>query len=371
MLTLASGKTGRCHEISVMRIGVFLPNWIGDVVMATPAIRALRKLAGPEGHLVGCMRPYVADVLSGTGWLDSKIICVKPSSKWRVAAPGVYQALRAEQLSCVVLLTNSTRTGWIAWRSGARERIGFGGQGRSWLLTRRVAAARLDAEGQRVSTIDGYLRLAEEAGCEPESPRLELATTAADERAADVVWQQLKLPPGDQVVMLNTGGAYGAAKIWPAEYFAELARRIVARRGDHLTVLVNCGPAEREIARDIAAQCGSRRVVSLADCERLPIGLTKACIRRSRMVVSTDSGPRFLGIAFGKPVVTLFGPTDPAATATHYDRETPLSLSLDCQPCMKRACPLVHHRCMRELSVDRVYAAVARHLDRPAAEDAA
>jgi heptosyltransferase-2 len=354
-----------------MRVAVFLPNWIGDVVMATPAIRALRKLVGPNGHLTGVMRPYVAEVLAGTHWLDSQIICVKPKSRLRVAANDVYQALRAERLDRVVLLTNSTRTAWIAWRSGARQRIGFKGQGRSWMLTHRVAARRIGADGVRISTIDGYLRLAETAGCQPEPPQLELATTPADERAADAVWQRLRLPPGNKVVVMNTGGAYGAAKIWPAEHFAELANRIVGRRGDSLSVLVNCGPAEREIARDIVARSGSPRVVSLADCEQLPIGLTKACVRRSRMVVSTDSGPRFLGIAFGKPVVTLFGPTDPAATATHDKREMSLSLSLDCQPCMERVCPLVHHRCMRDLTVDRVYAAVSRSLDAPAAEDAA
>jgi heptosyltransferase-2 len=150
-----------------------------------------------------------------------------------------------------------------------------------------------------------------------------------------------------------------------------LAWRIVGRRGDQLWVLVNCGPAERQIARDIVAQSGNPRVVSLADCEQLPIGLTKACIRRSRMVVSTDSGPRFLGIAFGKPVVTLFGPTDPAATATHYEREISLSLSLDCQPCGERVCPLAHHRCMRDLTVDRVYAAVSTQMDSKVAEAAA
>jgi heptosyltransferase-2 len=352
-----------------MRIAVFLPNWIGDVVMATPSIRALRKLAGPEGRLVGVMRPYVAEVLAGTNWLDSQIIYVKPRNRFRVASSDVYQALGAEQLDYVVLLTNSVRTAWIAWRSGARERIGYAGEARSWMLTKPIVTQRYGADGERISTLDEYLRLAEVAGCKPEPPRLELATRPADERAADAVWQKLRLPPGNEVVVLNTGGAYGAAKIWPAEHFAALAKRIVADR--KLSVLVNCGPAEREIARDICERSGSPRVVSLADCEQLPIGLTKACVRRSRMVVSTDSGPRFLGIAFGKPVVTLFGPTDPAATATHYAGETSLSLSLDCQPCMKRVCPLVHHRCMRDLTVERVYAAVTEQLKRNVAGEAA
>jgi heptosyltransferase-2 len=345
-----------------MRLGVFLPNWIGDVVMATPALRALRTFVGTDGQLIGIMRPYVADVLAGTSWLSEQILYDKPPNRFAMANRAVYRQLRAARLDRVVLLTNSWRTGWMAWRSAACERIGHAYDARSWLLTTRLARPRT-AEGRFIPTVDAYLRLAEAVGAPPEPPRLELATTPAEEHAADAVWQQLGLPPGHQVVILNSGGAYGTAKHWPPDYFAELARRIVNRRGESLAVLVNCGPAEREIARQIAARAQHPRVISLADVEQLPIGLTKACLRRARMVVTTDSGPRFLAIAFGKPVISLFGPTDPAATKTHYDRDVSLSLSLDCQPCMARTCPLAHHRCMRELSVDHVYQAVANELD--------
>jgi heptosyltransferase-2 len=342
-----------------MRIGVVLPNWIGDVIMPTPALRALRKLAGDGGRLVGIMRPYVAEVLEGTSWLDAQIVTDKPANRFRIAARSVYNELRAERLERIVVLPNSLRTAWIAWRSGARERIGHAGQGRRLLLTNSFRRPLRD-DGSLVPTIEAYLRLAAAAGCELESPRLELKTTPADERAADDAWRILGLPEQGDIVILNSGGAYGAAKHWPVEHFAELARRIV---GDWpVSVLVNCGPAERDIAAEVAARAAHPRIVSLAQVEELPIGLTKACIRRSRLVVTTDSGPRFVAIAFDKPVVTLFGPTDPQATATGYEREVSLSLQLDCQPCMERTCPLVHHRCMRELSVERVYAAVAELL---------
>ncbi len=327
--------------------------------MATPALRAMRQSIGEEGSLVGIMRPYVAEVLAGTDWFDQRIIYDKPASRFAVAERDVYQSLRAAKLDRIILLTNSLRTAWIAWRSGAGERFGYRGDGRSWMLTTRLVAPRAD-DGGPLPTIDGYLHLARAAGCDASSPRLELATTPADECAADAVWQQLGLPPGDRVVMLNPGGAFGAAKHWPAEHFAELARRIVAD-GRH-SVLVNCGPAERVVAREIATQANNPRVVSLADVAQLPVGLTKACMRRSRLLVTTDSGPRFFGIAFGLPVVTLFGPTDPRRTETHYAGETCLSLSLDCQPCMERTCPLGHHRCMRELSVEVVYEAVSKAL---------
>jgi heptosyltransferase-2 len=343
-----------------MHLGIFLPNWIGDVVMATPALRALRHHVGPDSRVVGIMRPYVADVLAGTPWLDDWVLYDKRPVSPELGRRAVLQRMREEQFDQIVLLTNSLRTAWLAWRGGARERIGYAGNLRSWLLTRPITMPRQVPNGQKLPTILSYLYLASAAGCPPEPPQMELVTTHADEGAADAVWRRLGLPDGDRVIMFNSGGAFGAAKHWPVEHFAELARRIVSDWNYH--VLVNCGPAERKIAREIVAQAGDRRVVSLVD-ENAPIGLTKACIRRSRLLVTTDSGPRFFGIAFGKPVVTLFGPTDPKATQTYYDRETCLTLSLDCQPCMKRTCPLGHHRCMKELSVEQVYRAVHAQLE--------
>jgi heptosyltransferase-2 len=352
-----------------MRLGVFLPNWIGDVVMATPALRGLRNHFGPQAHLVGVMRPYVAEVLAGSEWFDDVVTYTKRPGPGECSGRQAIGRLRAAKLDQILLLTNSFRTAWMAWRSGTPERVGYRGEFRSWLLTRRFAMPVNSTSGLPLATLDAYLQLATSVGCSLEPPRMELATTASDEAAADGVWRRLGLPAPREVVVFNTGGAFGSAKNWPAEHFAALARRIAVDR--NLSVLVNCGPKERETAREIVDRAGDPRVVSLADEQELPIGLTKACVRRARMLVTTDSGPRYLGIAFERPVVTLFGPTDPRLVETHYERETCLSLALDCQPCMERVCPLGHHRCMRDLSVDAVYAAVARHLEADAAEHAA
>ncbi len=338
-----------------MRLGVFLPNWVGDVVMATPALRALRKVAS-EGQLIGVMRPYVAEVLGGNAWIDETILYAKNASDAQLAWPAVRRRLREAKLDAVVLLTNSWRTAWMAYRSGAPERIGTAGDLRSPLLTVRVYAPRRGWRQATLPTIVGYLQVAQAAGCAPESTTLELATTAADEAAADGVWQRLGLPRDRRVTVFNTGGAFGAARNWTAEHFAALARKVAKRRGMH--VLINCGPAEREAARGIAAAARHPRVVSLADESVLPMGLTKAAIRRSGLLVTTDSGPRFFGVAFGVPTVTLFGPTSTEFTKTYAPHETSVSLGLSCQPCMARTCPLGHHRCMRDLSVERVWTAV-------------
>lgn len=342
-----------------MRLAVFLPNWIGDVTMATPALRALRALVGPSGELIGVMRPYVAEVLAGTPWLSEEILYKPRTKDTHLRARNAVARLRAAQPDTVLLLTNSLRTGIMAWRSGARRRVGTGFNLRRWLLTECIDPAKRAGVEGALPAIDSYLQLAYSVGCDSQSPRLELATLPEDEQAADAAWRSLGLPSGDRVVVLNSGGAYGAAKHWPTENFAELAKRIATQRDLH--VLVNCGPAERDLAREIVRASGDSRVVSLADFE-VPLGLTKACIRRSRLLVTTDSGPRFFGLAFQRPVVSLFGPTSPAMTQTHTDLETTLSLSLDCQPCGKRVCPLGHHRCMRDLSVDSVFSAVDRQL---------
>ena len=346
-----------------MRLGIFLPNWIGDVAMATPAIRALRKYVG-AGQLTAIMRPYVADALGGNPWFDAEILYAKksnadPELQW----PSVQRKLRDARLDAAVLLTNSLRTGWMAYRSGARQRVGMVGNLRSPLLTTRLYPARSGRTAAPLPPVSGYLQIAYAAGAAPEAPTLELFTTPADEQAADAVWNRLGLPSGDRVVVLNTGGAFGAAKDWPSANFTQLALRLARERDFH--VLLNCGPAERQAVRKIVAEARDERIASLADESSLPLGLAKAVIRRSRLLVTTDSGPRFFGVAFGVPTISLFGPTSVAATRTGAAHDVGLSLGLACQPCMARTCPLNHHRCMRDLSVDRVWSAVDAALRAP------
>lgn len=341
-----------------MKLGIFLPNWIGDVVMATPAIRALRQLVGRSVPMVGVMRPYVADVLAGTSWLDEQLFYDPHSRERALGTWQLIRRLREARLDAVVLLTNSLRTGLLAWASGAPRRVGYVRYGRRCLLTDRLMPPQKDGRPIPHAMVDYYLGLAYALGCPPESPRLELATSQLDERSADLVWARLRLS-ANQVVAFNCSGAYGAAKLWPTGHFAELARRVAVQLGHD--VLVLCGPSERETAAEIVRQARHPRVVSLAE-EPLSIGLSKACIRRSRLLVSTDSGPRHIAIAFSVPVVGLYGPTLPIWGANSAAREVSLSTNIDCLGCARRTCPLGHHRCMSELSVDRVYSAVAAEL---------
>ncbi|MFV1964380.1 MAG: glycosyltransferase family 9 protein, partial [Pirellulaceae bacterium] len=292
----------------VMNIGVVLPNWIGDVVMATPTLRALRSGFGDQATLTGIVRPYAAEVLAGLPWLDEYLHYDPGSSDRALNATALIRHLRERKLDSIVLLTNSLRTAMIAWLSGAKQRVGYVRYGRGPLLTARLQPPKVGRQLVPVSAVDYYLELAYALGCPEEPRKVELATTEEDEQAADHVWRKLGLCSASRVVALNSGGAYGAAKHWQPDYFADLAKRLIRDSGT--AVLMLCGPNERDTAAEIIRLASDPRVTSLAG-EALSLGLSKACVRRSQLLISTDSGPRHFAAGFNVPSVVLFGATDP------------------------------------------------------------
>lgn len=343
-----------------MNIAVFLPNWIGDAVMATPALRAMRSHY-TEAQLIGVMKPYVADVFAGGDWFD-EILFVNGGS-WAQGVLSVAWQLRRRHIDLVVLFSNTLRSALTAWLGGCRRRIGYARYGRALLLTDALSPLRDDLGRLKPSPVlDAYNLLAQHAGCPRPTQLMELFTTGDDERAADQVWESGRLEDYSEVICLNSGAAFGAAKHWPSTYFADLARRLAEERGSG--VLVLCGPNERELARDIVTRADHPNVQALADLSapvvpngpRLSLGLTKACVRRADLLVTTDSGPRHFAAAFDRPVVTLFGPTHIEWTETYHPRAVHLQKRVECGPCQLRVCPL-DHRCMLRLTPDEVYSA--------------
>ncbi len=338
-------------------IAVFMPNWVGDAVMATPALKALRRHFA-DARLIGVLKPYVAGVLEGTGWLDQMLFLDRKgprSQRW----PAVTAELRRAAVDLAVLLPNSFHSAFVAWLGRCRRRVGYARYARGCLLTDRLAPV-CDAAGRRQPSpvMDAYNRLVEHVGCPWPSYRMELATTARDEQAAEGIWQQFRLRSYPEVIGLNPGAAFGSAKHWPAASFARLAQLLVDRRGSG--VLILCGPGEQDLARQIVALAQRPAVQSLAG-QPLSLGLTKACVRRLDLLVATDSGPRHFAAAFDRPIVTLFGPTHIAWTETYYPKAVHLQKQVDCGPCQRRVCPL-DHRCMTTLTPEEVFTAAAELL---------
>jgi heptosyltransferase-2 len=342
-----------------LKILVFCPNWVGDAVMATPTLRALRKL-GFASRIIGAMRPQIRATLAGNPWFDDVIIYDHRSTDKRRRTWRIIRRIRTERFDVGLLLSNSIRSALVSWLGGVKRRVGYSRDGRRILLNDPLPVPRTRRGAVSLPMIDYYLALAYHLGAPPESYAMELFTSPWDEQQADALWERFRFKPTDRIVALNPGAAYGPAKRWPSPYFSELARRLVDSFG--VKVVILCGPQEQGFARFIAdGAMRPSRVKSLAD-EPVSIGLSKVVVRRSVLLVSTDSGPRHFAAPFAVPVVSLFGPTPIELTDTHYAQETHLQKKLACGPCQQRICPLRHHRCMQELSVDEVFAAAAHWL---------
>jgi len=338
-----------------MHIVVILPRWVGDLVMTTPLLRALRGHFAGRARITGVLKPMFAELLEGTSWLDDMVFYDRRSKDPTRRFRAVARRLRAERPDVAVIVPNSLSTAALAFMAGARRRVGFARHWRRFLLTDPLAPPRDGFRIRPVSTAEHAMDLAARIGVPRQPLALELATTPADEALADDVLARLfpEHDPAGPLVVFNDNGAFGPSKSWGADRFAALGR-LVAERVPGARVLVHCGPGDRADARAIERQAALPAVRSLAEEAKLPFGLAKAVIRRAAAVVTTDSGPRHIAAAFRRPTIVLHGPMDPRLSRSEEPRLVELRLDLACSPCGKRTCPLDHHDCMRLLSVDDV-----------------
>lgn len=335
------------------RILIILPNWVGDLVLATPALRAIRERFA-ESHLDLLLRPHLEQILNGHRWADTVIRW--PASgkgqsrpKRRQGFLGFAAALREQRYDWAVLFSNSFRAALLARLAGIRTRIGYDRDGRGLLLTDKLLPERYNGKYVPVPMTRYYNAIARYLGCRNCSNQPELYTSPQEEAEAGQVIAAAGVAAGQPIVVLNPGSSFGPAKRWLPERFAEVADRVIVEFG--AAVFVACGPKEVDTARQVA-DCMRHRSTVL-DNPVLPLGPTKALIRRAALLVTNDTGPRHFGNAFGVPTVTIFGPTHQQWTATDSPHERAIQVSVDCGPCMKRKCPL-DHRCMTRVTADRV-----------------
>ncbi len=346
---------GSRNQNPLRRILVVIPNWVGDVVAATPVLAALRQRFD-SARITYLLRPYVADVVDGGGWHDDVVHW--PAGKGierELRTLRMASRLREQRFDLALLLTNSFRAGLVTWRAGARRRVGFARDGRGWLLTDRLHHPRRDGAWVPTPVLDSYIELAEQVDCPVDDRRLRLGITQPQQRAGEQLLKQYGLDDGTLYAVINPGAAYGAAKCWPPERFAGVCDRL--QEAYDLRVVLVGAPRELPLLRQIAEQ--ARGPITLCDDPTTTLGSLKVVMQQAALLVCNDTGPRHYGNAFNIPTVTIFGPTHQRWTDTDYTGEIKLQVPVECGPCQRRTCPL-DLRCMTGLTTDMVMAAVER-----------
>lgn len=339
---------------NTQRLLVVLPNWVGDVALATPALRALREHY-KDAHIAYLMRPYVRDVIEPCTWCDETLFWPQGKSKAgkQHAFLKLAKTLREAQFQVALLLSNSFRAALIARLARIPHRAGYTRDGRSMLLTVKMMPDRMQGKYIPSPMVKYYGALARYMGCKVDEDRLELPVRAEDRSAADSLLAWHEIQPKDRFAVINPGAAFGSAKCWPPERFAEVANRLHKDAG--LRSFVVYGPGEEQIAIRIA-QFAKRDAVAVPS-QMVSLGVLKGILQRCEVLVTNDTGPRHFARAFGKPVVTIFGSTDPRWTEMQYPLERKVQVQVPCGPCMLRRCPL-DHRCMQLVTADMVSAGV-------------
>src|SRR5690349_20307696 len=337
------------------------PSWVGDAVMATPTLRALRELY-PSAHISYLMRRYVKPVYAGMPWADQLITYRTGKTKAKAGKGQFFELaarLRAAEFDLAVLLPNSFKTALICKMAGIKRVVGYDRDGRGFLLTDKLLPVKDRGKFIPTPIVKYYLGLAAYLGASHRDMKLELFVTESERREADEILERggvdraLFRPAAcglAPLIMLNPGAQYGAAKCWLPEYFAQLADRLI----DDLnaTVLISSAPKERRIV-DAVLYKMKHAPVDLARAG-LTLGALKEITRRCDLMVTNDTGPRHIAAAFDVPVVTIFGPTHPEWTEIYFDKERKVSIPVFCGPCQKKTCPL-DHRCMIRVTPQMVF----------------
>jgi lipopolysaccharide heptosyltransferase II len=330
-------------------IVVRVANWLGDTVMALPALAALRTRE--PGARITVVGPW-APLLAGQGVAD--IALPYPRGAGQRFALG--RSLRRERPDLAVLLPNSLESALAAWWWHAERRLGFDTDGRSALLTDRVPLP-----APRQHQIDEYAALCDAAGAklgDHPTPAWKPIDHPGRRAEVEAMLAEARVPPGSRIVGLHLGAAFGPSKLWPAERFGSLATRL--DRAGFVPLLLgaadDAGTAD-EVAR-VAAAPPPRSLVGRDRPQLLP-----ALLARLACLVSGDTGVAHLAAALGVPTVTLFGPTDPRLTAPRGPRADVVYGAVPCSPCFLPVCP-IDHVCLREIDVDDVERHVTRVMER-------
>jgi heptosyltransferase II len=343
-------KAVHLNPSAVSRVLVRATNWLGDAVMSLPAIRAVRQVF-PHARLAVVARPWVADLYARETAIDQ---VVPYEGRGLGALRAFAMRLRREQFECAILLQNAFEAALMAWMGGIPMRIGYDRDARGWLLTRSIPRPEPGdiPRHERFYYLEllrraGLIERADFARCGIPEIRLD----GAEEACAAGARHLTAIGLAGDMIGISPGAAYGSAKRWLPERFAESAARLGARQRTGVVVLGSA--SERPLCEDVAARLRERgmdaRNLAGETTLREFIDLTAAC----RLFLTNDSGAMHVASALGVPTVAVFGATDDTTTGPTGRFARVVREHAECSPCLLRECP-IDHRCMTRVTVEKV-----------------
>jgi heptosyltransferase-2 len=326
-----------------MKILIRATNWVGDAIMALPALRAVRSRF-PEAQITILARPYVAAIYKHQQVCDDMMVVNDKSD--------MVNELRAQKFDVALLLQNAFEAAWLAWRAGIPERIGYARDGRTLLLTKAVPVPKVGEISPH--ELYYYLELLRRTGWLDSLPHesfISLQVPGENRQSAADFLFSAGARQNNLRIAIGAGASYGSAKCWPPDRFAELANRLQAQ--SNADVILFGTLSEAAVSSAIAA--GMRQppinLTGRTSIEELP-----ALLSQCHLFIGNDSGAMHVAAAVGLPVVAVFGPTDPFGTAPVTPRCSIIQEKPYCSPCFLRRCP-TDHRCMTRVTPDVVEAA--------------
>lgn len=334
---------------SVNKIIIRSPNWVGDVVMATPAFRCIRENF-PRAKISILLKPYVRKLIDNAPWFDEIVEIDAHNSRGKYKGyVSLVMQIRRNRYDLGFLFPNSFSSALLFRLAGVKRRIGYKRDARRFLLTDGVNRLRENGRFLPTYMAEYYLRLCSEIGCTVRSKKPELFVTERGRKRTAEMFEEYCFNKGRPLILLNPGAAYGSSKCWTAEGFARTADIIQSKIRSNIAVV--CAPHEVKLGEDIKKRAKSN-IINLAD-RALDLEILKSIIQRCDLLISVDSGPRHIAVALKKPVITLMGPNDPRYTYSPEETGEVIRADVDCLACQLKVCPK-DHRCMTQIKPERV-----------------
>ena len=334
--------------VKYRNIIVRMPNWIGDMVMATPILSDLRK-AYPNSRITAMCRSPICDLLKEDPEID-ELFCFSKTSSFsrRSEKKNIIEKLRQGKYDLGILLTHSLSSAWWFWQGNVKTRLGYDCNGRRFFLS---CAVPLPENVEKQHLVITYKNLLQPLGIpiSGTAPRLFLSDKEVD--SAKTLLKQHGITKETTLVGINPGATYGSAKCWLPERFRNVAQKLLS---DPSVRIVFFG--DQQTAPLVKQICGGLgpRVVNLA-------GLTSlrevaALINLCDVLLTNDSGPMHIADALETEIVALFGSTNEIVTGP-YRKGKVIHKHVECSPCYQRTCP-IDFRCMKKIHADEVYEAI-------------